>query len=208
LKGRLEEKENYEKKQTVVTKSTYLASRTPSIYAEAARAASSLFLSPPPPSGPLPAVFLIKPEKEEDPRNNDEIKDNMCKVLYKHKNDIKVKNLRRMRNKGIVVELDSEKDIQLVKKVNWQEIGLKAENPKKLGPTIIIYDVDKNLAKSDIIEQLWSKNLNNLSIDKEKIKDQIVFRFNIATKNKDKINWILEVPIEIYSLDSKRKNLY
>lgn len=92
-----------------MTKSTYLASRTPSTYAEAARAASSLFLSPPP-SGPLPAVVLIKPEKEEDPRNNDEIKDNMCKVLYKHKNDIKVKNLRRMRNKGIV-ELDSEKDI-------------------------------------------------------------------------------------------------
>lgn len=183
LKGKLEEKKNFEKKQSAVTKSTCPASRTLfASYAEAVGAVSSPFLSPPPSSGDLPAVVLIKPEKEDDSRNNDEIKNNMCKLFSKHKNVIKVKNLRRIRNKGIVVELDSEKDIQLIKKVEWQEIGLRAENSKKLGPTIIIYDVDKNLAKSDIIEQLWSKNLNSLIVDKEKIKDQIVSRFNIATK--------------------------
>jgi len=72
---------------------------------------------------------------------------------------------------------------------------LKAETPTKMGPTIIIYDVDKCLPTEEIAEQIILKNFEDPNIEKETLRDKIKFRFNSKTKTKlDKINLIVELP--------------
>jgi Arginine methyltransferase-interacting protein, contains RING Zn-finger len=103
-----------------------------------------------------------------------------------------------MRNKGLVLELDSKSDLEIVKQSDLAKIGLKAESPRKLGPSIIIYDIDKEVSKEAILEQLLSKNLDDVHLDRDVLKDQIIFRFPIKTKNNEKLNWVIEVPVLIY----------
>jgi len=46
-----------------------------------------------------------------------------------------------MNKKGLVIKLDSAKDKEIIKETKLEEIGLKVEEPKRIEPMIIIYDV-------------------------------------------------------------------
>jgi len=85
---------------------------------------------------------------------------------------------------------------------------LKAETPTKSGPTIIIYDVDKNLPKEEIIKQMILKNCEDPNSDKEMLKEKIKFRFNIKTKNATKANWVVELPPVLYNELIRRERVY
>lgn len=50
-------------------------------------------------------VVLLKPLDKEDNRNNDEIKTDVTKQLKGVKSKLKVRNMKQMRQKGIVLEL-------------------------------------------------------------------------------------------------------
>lgn len=130
----------------------------------------------------------MKPSKETDSRDNDELKPKFCNFLMADKNRIKIESIRKMRNKGLITEFDGKSDLEIVRESKLSEIGLRAELPKKAGPTIIMYDVEKSLPKEEITEQLWLKNINDQVLGKSISKEEIRFRFSIKTKNPDKIN--------------------
>jgi len=67
-----------------------------------------------PKSGMQQSVLLIKPEKETDMTDNDEIKKNFYKLLENQKSKLKIKSIRKMRNKGLVAEFDSDCNIKIV----------------------------------------------------------------------------------------------
>jgi len=103
-------------------------------------------------------------------------------MLRDSKDSIKIKNIRKMRNKGLVMELDSNGDVEVIKKIEFSKIGLRTESPKKFRPSIIIYDrIDRKLTKSEIVEQLWVKNLKEKNVDVNRYLNSITFKFS---KNK------------------------
>lgn len=154
------------------------------------------------------SILLIKPKNDTDKRDNEEIKSDFCKLLEKQKSKIKFKSIRKMRNKGLVAELDSENDMKIIQDSELNKIELKAEIPTKSGPTIIIYDVDKTLTKEEIVEQIIAKNIDELSTNKEILKEKIKCRFNIKTKNINRVNWVIELPTEIYKNLIVKERIY
>lgn len=106
------------------------------------------------------AVQLIRPKGETETKNNDEIKESVCKMLKPYKYKLKIKSLRKMKNKGLILEIDSNKDVEIVREIKLETIGLRTEAPRKTGLTIMIYDVDKDMTKKEMNKQLWDKEPN------------------------------------------------
>ena len=67
--------------------------------------------------------------------------------------------------------------------------GLVMEKPKKVTPSIIIYDVEKEYKEEDLKEDLIRKNLGNLS-DSEVVQlmNEIKFVHNFKAKDKKRVN--------------------
>lgn len=149
-----------------------------------------------------PVVLFIKPVNEavSEKKSNDDIKESVYKVLKDSKDRIKIRNMRKMRGKGLVMELDSEEDLEIIKRLELNREGLRAEPPKKFQPSLIIYDVDRSLTKAEFIEQLWVKNLKHKNVTKEKCDNSITHRFSIKTKNQEKENWVISLPSDLYKL--------
>lgn len=50
--------------------------------------------------------------------------------------------MRQMRGRGIVVEVKDRKDVEIIEEANLGDIGLKAGEPNKINPSMIIYNVE------------------------------------------------------------------
>jgi len=77
-------------------------------------------------------VVLIKPVDENENVNNDEIKVKVTRALGMLKSKLKVKNIKQMNRKGLVIEVDSTKDKEIIKAAKLEDIGLKVEEPKRI----------------------------------------------------------------------------
>lgn len=153
-------------------------------------------------------TILLKPDKDCDNRNNEELKkDVMCKLNETSKK-LKIRNIRQMKQKGIIVQVSSKKDVDLIQKSDLGSIGLKIEKPKKVNPSIIIYDVEKEYTKEALLENFINKNLDQNVIDNfSETKKEIEFRHCFKAKD-DRVNWIVQIPKEIYNVLLSKGKIY
>ena len=139
-------------------------------------------------------VLLIRPEKEDDKRSNDDIRMDVTKSLNSVRGQLKVRGIRQMRNKGIVIEVKDKNDVELINEAKLEKIGLKIDKPKKLSPSIIIYDVEKDYKVEDLKEDLIKKNFDtNNEKELDELRNGILFRHCFKSKE-NRVNWIVQVP--------------
>jgi len=193
----LEVRNTYQDTQKITMPKTY------------ARAASSLYSNPAAPETERRVinkheVVLVKPEKEkEDRRTNEEIKTDLLSELGKIKNNLKVRSIRQMRNKGLIVEVDGEEDKELIKGANLARQGLVANEPKRIDPIIIIYDVENEYGKKELKEDFTSCNEEDMNT----LEEAVTFQYSYDTK-KNRKNWIVRVPGKFYNKLTNRDRIY
>ncbi|XP_043264276.1 BICD family-like cargo adapter 1 [Colletes gigas] len=127
-------------------------------------------------------VVIIKPEKEEDSRSNEELKTQLTNKLKDVRKQLKVKSVRQMRRKGLVMEIKDKKDVELIKSTKLEEIGLKLEKPKKILPSIIIYDVERENKVDELKEEFITKNFDCSEKDLEELQEKVSFRTNYVRR--------------------------
>jgi len=140
---------------------------------------------------PYLEVVLIKPIDENQNVNNDEIRVKVTRALGKVKSKLKVKNIRQMNRKGLVIKVDSMKDKEIIKAANLEEVGLKVEEPRRIEPMIIIYDVEKEYKPEELKEELILKNMDSIGEENsEELGRKIHFKHGISTNNPNRLNWV------------------
>ena len=110
-------------------------------------------------------VLIIKPE-EEDSRNNEQIKEEVMKKLEGVRKKLKVRNIRQTRKQGVLIEVVDHKDVETINACDLKKDGFVVERPKKVNPSIIIYDVEKDYKEEDLKEDLIRKNLGDIPVQK------------------------------------------
>jgi len=130
-----------------------------------------------------PEVILVKPKDENDTRSNEEIKSTVIKQLSDIKNKIKIIKIRQMRRKGVVIEMSGKEDVKLLRSTNIDKIGLEIREPKKINPSIMIYDVEEELKKEELKEDFIRKNFDNLvPQDQAELLEKVKFLNSFKTK--------------------------
>ncbi|KAK2575333.1 hypothetical protein KPH14_012899 [Odynerus spinipes] len=147
---------------------------------------------------PKSEILIIKPVEKEDKRTVDELKSGTLKKLEHLRNKLKINNVRQTRQKGLLMEVNSKEDINLIKNANLGDIGLKAEEPRRLKPSLIIYDVEKDLTVEELKLDLVEKNIifkdENSKLD---VMGKIDFVHKFPNKT-GRLNWIVNLPGTIY----------
>ena len=70
------------------------------------------------------------------------------------------------------------------------------ERPKKINPSLIIYDVEKDYNEEELKEDLIRKNLDHVSdSDVEETRNTIKFVHKFRTKDERRVNWIVQLPV-------------
>ncbi|XP_067208436.1 uncharacterized protein [Linepithema humile] len=126
-------------------------------------------------------TLLIKPFIEDkDKRTNDEIKSQLIEELKDVKNKLKIKEIKQMRKKELIIELDNKKDAELLKSVNLERKKLKIEELKRILPTAIVYDIETKYKVEDIQNDLISKKFDHLNEEElEKLRDKTILKYQI-----------------------------
>lgn len=144
-------------------------------------------------------VVLIKPEKE-DKRSNDQIRVDVLKKLDSVRKTLKVRSVRQMRKQGLVVEVQNNKDVETIQSCELNKIGLVVERPKKVNPSVIIYDIERDYKESDLKEDLIRKNFDNIpESDKEELIGEIRFTHSFKSKDERRVNWIVQLPAKLFT---------
>jgi len=119
--------------------------------------------------------------------------------IYYVKSKLKIKNTRQMNKKGLVIEVDSINNKEIIKAAKLEEIGMKVEEPRRIKPMIIIYDVEKDYSPEELKEELISKNIeDNTEENAEELSRKINFRYGFSTNNPNRRNWIVQMDSKIW----------
>lgn len=143
-------------------------------------------------------VLIEKPLEDKDKRNNEQIKEELVKMLGKVRKDLRIKSIRQMRGRGIVLEVKDRKDVDIIEKANLGDISLRTGEPSKINPSIIIYDVEPKDEVEQLKEEFINKNFDSLDKETlENLKGEIIFRYNYKTP-KNRMNWVVQLPAILF----------
>nr|XP_022908755.1 uncharacterized protein LOC111420084 [Onthophagus taurus] len=138
-------------------------------------------------------VIIIRGKEESMLNNSELVKKAVCDEMVKGLKTVKIRNLRKIRDNGVVIETETKEDLEIIKRSGkLTEMGLKVEAPKKSGPTVIIYDVEKDVSTEELINEIAERNLG---VTAEEIKAEVRIRSRDVRRegNRDRSNIILEV---------------
>lgn len=160
-------------------------------------------------TNPKSPVVIIKSIDENSTITCEEVKEKFTKEMKPLINEIRIKKLRKIRENSILVEMESNNDLKKIEdKLKDTHSGLKVEIPKKSGPCIIIYDLDKSVTKEQFLDQLWSKNLEKLGLKRELDESKVRYKFSTFSKVKNTINYVIEVNGDIRKKILEQGRLY
>ena len=148
-------------------------------------------------------MVLIRPEKR-DIRNNEQIEDEILKGLNNVRKKLNVQNVRQMRKQCLAVEVMDQSDVETIRWCKLNKIGFVVERPKKVNPSVIIYDVETEYKEEELKEDLIRKNLDCISDCRfEEMKSMVKFVHNFKFKDGKRINWIIQLSTKLYELNKQ-----
>jgi len=103
-------------------------------------------------------VITVFPVERSSVTNSEQTKKKVMSSIEPVTARLKIRNLRKIRNNGILIETKTKEDLnQILKSKKLEEVGLKTGLPNRIFPRIIIYDVPRDLNEDFLIEAVQCK---------------------------------------------------
>lgn len=130
--------------------------------------------------------LIIKPKQEGKIRDSNEMKNILFNEIKSKENIIRIKNLRNLKDKTIILDLEGEEDIKVIKSQLENSNILMMRQPGKILPRIILYDVPTEIKDDVLIEKLIDKNLPVEYSKDDFLKEiKVLFKIKPGGKNAD-----------------------
>ncbi|KAK9293925.1 hypothetical protein QLX08_011294 [Tetragonisca angustula] len=123
-------------------------------------------------------------------------KDDSEKVMKNVSGDLKicVRAMRKTRSGGLVIEAASERDIKMLRECKkFGALSLKVEDPKKISPKVLVFDVENDMTNEDLVKEVYEKNLKNAGVSEKEFKERVRVVSRVNRKGMNVGNVIMEV---------------
>ena len=101
---------------------------------------------------------------------SDEVKERVMKNVAGTLN-VRVKAVRKTRSGGLAIEAASESDVKKLRECKkFGDLGLKVEAPKKIGPKIIVFEIENEMTNENLMDELYLKNLKDAGVSEQEFK--------------------------------------
>lgn len=140
-------------------------------------------------------VVILKPKQGSKIEG---VKERVISALMPVMTNIKVWNIRKIRDRGVFVETESEKDLQAMKEGIEEHIkDIQVGDPRKIGPKILIFDVPKDMKETEVLEELYERNVAETGLTWDEFKGRVTFRFRTVPVRSKIGNVVIEVDGQI-----------
>lgn len=138
-------------------------------------------------------VIVVRPDNDASMDNSEEVKKEIVKTLKTKIKDIRVKNLRKLRDKSVVMELATDRDLRVVEEEINKNDKLKVKRPAVIRPRMIIYDIDKGLEEAEVLDEIYEKKLRNKGVSREEFDDSFKVIFRTGKRDARVTNYVVRV---------------
>lgn len=141
-------------------------------------------------------IMTVFPAEGVEIDSSEQTKERIMGTIKPEKEKLKIRNVRKIRNNGILIETETKEDLSMLlcnKKL--VEAGLKAGLPSKKLPRVIIFDVPRELNEGSLAEAIHLQNVDIM--DKTQFSRDFKLVFKTGDKKKDVVNWVAEVTPDI-----------
>ncbi|CAK9820511.1 Uncharacterized 50 kDa protein in type I retrotransposable element R1DM [Anthophora quadrimaculata] len=141
-------------------------------------------------------VITVYPAENSTIKDSEETKKAIVGSMIPAKEKLKIRNVRKINNKGILIETQTPEDLQnLLKSQKLETAGLKVGLPPRKKPRMIIYSIPTDKQDSEIMKAIHNQNFENLTT--EKFAEDFILAFKTGDKSRTRVNWVVEVTPEI-----------
>lgn len=161
----------------------------------------------------LAKVALIRAHPEKDDMTeaekkewNEVVKKRVLKLIDPAKEKMKVRGVRKMKEGGLIIEADSEEDLnKILSNPTLKEKGYDVSRGGYSNPRVIIFDIPIELEHDQIIEAIVKQNVRvtrefmtkelekDFTATVEEFKKRFKLRFKVGKKRTEFTNWVAEV---------------
>lgn len=140
-------------------------------------------------------VVIIRPSEAMKCKSSDDTKKEVMKFIDPKRDKIHVKNLRKIRDNGILIETESKYDLaKIATSADLKKHGFKIERPGKKEPRILIYDVQSSLTEQEIKDAIFEQNPDLVEgMEKSTFDTELKLQFRVGKRREDLTNWVAEV---------------
>lgn len=135
-------------------------------------------------------VIILKSTKEAEIKDSEELKKMIIDKVGRDGDSIKVRNIRKLKDKRVLVETETAQDLESFKEKVTRGGDIETRTPNRIKPRVILYDVANTMKEEELIEQLKNKNLSHLS---EEDRKQVRIAYKTGPKGKEYAHVVLEV---------------
>ena len=63
--------------------------------------------------------------------------------------------MRKSRSGGLAIEVGNENELKMLRECKkFGDLGLKVEPPRKIGPKVVVFDVESEMTNDDFMNEL------------------------------------------------------
>lgn len=144
-------------------------------------------------STPKTYTVVVRPKSSEN-QTSDKVRDSVMKSVKPMLKDVCVKNVRKLKQPGVAIEVTCQKDLERFKQCKmFEAIGMTLSDPKPVGPKVVIFDVDRSTSESELLTELHTKNLESV-VSKSEFLERARVCFRTKQKNSVLDNVVVELP--------------
>ncbi|XP_035216334.1 uncharacterized protein LOC118189773 [Stegodyphus dumicola] len=143
-------------------------------------------------------VTIVYPKKE---MTSEQVKEKVTRYVDPAQIKVGIKAVKKVNKGGVLIQVNEKEELELLEEAIRENKKLKdiveTKRPQKIKPKIIIYNVDKDIEKADLIDKI--KTQNPVLEDAEL---EILFPMN----GRYGTNWVLSIdPIRFKEVMKQRK---
>lgn len=154
-------------------------------------------------------TIILKANDNSDYKDSEEVKNNVLSKLNPAFKNIKIRSFKKIKNKGVLLETDSEADVNKIKNMTeLSNLNLIIEEPKQKSPVIISYDIPKDVNKEELKQEIWRRNLEELGILESDIDEHIKPLYSIRLDKNDSVNWVIRFSVYAYKSLMAKDRIY
>ena len=121
---------------------------------------------------------------------------------------LKINKTRNIKNGGVLIETENEAHLNIfLQSKELENAGYKIEKPKKRGPRLILYDVNRIMTQESIKECLFEQNLEG-EIDRDTYNTCTKILFKTGPRNGDTVHWVIETNGKIRWILNQKNKIY
>ena len=153
-------------------------------------------------------AVVIKAKEDESSLTSEQIKERVMNGVSDAMN-IRVNAVRKTKSGGLAVETANEAEVRVLRECKkFDDLGLKVESPRKIGPKVVIFDVENEMTSESLMSELYERNLRRMKVSENEFRQKVRVVSRMNRKSVNVGNVVVELSRSMHDILMSKRRAY